>query len=308
MGPGGVGGSGSSGGSGGGDNAGNGGTTIPNGPGMVVNGDTTTTITLDSFMVPAGSEAFKCQTFTNPFAGNDQNVSEWEVHMTPGSHHTFLFLDGTNANGPLTDCSGLTFQTVLWSSQTPDNDFKYPPGVAMLVPGSSGIKIIAHYLNATTQPIMANVEYIAHHVDPSVVQQHAGTLFINNALINIPSDGAQHTASQTCPIGKDMNLMFAFNHMHKHATNFTLDLSSGFGAAPERLYQTTLWNDPPGVDWTPPKVIHAGASITTTCTYVNNTGSTLTFGESAATNEMCILSGQYYPVVQQSQQTQSCLL
>jgi hypothetical protein len=45
----------------------------------------------------------------------------------------------------------------------------------------------------------------------------------------------------------------------------------------------------------PPLALAKGDSITWTCDYDNPTESTLTFGESATTNEMCILSGRYFP-------------
>jgi hypothetical protein len=41
--------------------------------------------------------------------------------------------------------------------------------------------------------------------------------------------------------------------------------------------------------------LSAGTSIRWACSYTNNTGQTLTFGESAAKNEMCIFTGTYYP-------------
>jgi hypothetical protein len=37
--------------------------------------------------------------------------------------------------------------------------------------------------------------------------------------------------------------------------------------------------------------------ITWSCSYYNDTGGTLSFGESAIKSVMCIYMGQYYPVV-----------
>ena len=39
----------------------------------------------------------------------------------------------------------------------------------------------------------------------------------------------------------------------------------------------------------------AGTSIEWTCLYYNPTPQLMTFGDSAATNDMCIYLGQYYP-------------
>jgi hypothetical protein len=60
------------------------------------------------------------------------------------------------------------------------------------------------------------------------------------------------------------------------------------------LVDTTQWDSPPPVTYDPPVLLNPGDSITWTCTYDNNTGSTLTFGDSALKNEMCIYVGRYY--------------
>ncbi len=39
----------------------------------------------------------------------------------------------------------------------------------------------------------------------------------------------------------------------------------------------------------------ANQGITWDCKYYNDTGATLTFGDSAKSNVMCIYMGQYYP-------------
>ena len=41
--------------------------------------------------------------------------------------------------------------------------------------------------------------------------------------------------------------------------------------------------------------IGKGTSITWSCTFNNQTGQMLTFGQSATQNEMCIFNGVYYP-------------
>jgi len=43
-----------------------------------------------------------------------------------------------------------------------------------------------------------------------------------------------------------------------------------------------------------PIMLNPGDSINWTCTYNNTTGSTLTFGDSALKNEMCIFLARFY--------------
>jgi hypothetical protein len=61
------------------------------------------------------------------------------------------------------------------------------------------------------------------------------------------------------------------------------------------LYETTEWAEPRPWKYETPRKLKAGSYIEVKCDYENNTASPLTFGESAATNEMCIFVGMYYP-------------
>jgi hypothetical protein len=88
----------------------------------------------------------------------------------------------------------------------------------------------------------------------------------------------------------DIEVLIAVSHMHKTAVGFTATTSNG-----QTIYQGTQWSDPVPTKFNPALVIKQGATITWACTYNNTTGMTLTFGESAATNEMCILAGIAYP-------------
>jgi hypothetical protein len=72
--------------------------------------------------------------------------------------------------------------------------------------------------------------------------------------------------------------------------------AGGPDAGGQVLYETDLWADPLLKVYAPPIFLPAGSSITWSCTYVNTTGSALTFGESAATNVMCIYQGTVYPI------------
>jgi hypothetical protein len=69
------------------------------------------------------------------------------------------------------------------------------------------------------------------------------------------------------------------------------------------FYDEQQWSEPPlitagtGNHQSPmlPLAMASGASIAWTCKYYNPTMQLMTFGDSAATNDMCIYLGQYYP-------------
>jgi hypothetical protein len=247
-----------------------------------------TVLTMTPFTVMPGQEVFKCQYFKNPF-GKDVDIQTFETHMSTGSHHLFLFLSTSNADAPLADCSGLEFHSVAFASQRPDDSTTYPDTVGMQIPATQGFEINAHYINATNQPIQAVVTAKMHVAPDGSVTQHAGTFVLNNIGIRVPPGGpTDHTAHCTLPF--DANVMFATSHMHTRGTHFVASVAG------TQVFQTDQWADPMPAKFTPPMPITSGTNISWTCTYTNETNQTLSFGDSAVSNVMCIFAGQYYPV------------
>ena len=56
------------------------------------------TITTDTFSVPSNAEVFKCQSFANPFKGQQVDIKTWEANMSVGSHHMFVFYQSNATN------------------------------------------------------------------------------------------------------------------------------------------------------------------------------------------------------------------
>jgi hypothetical protein len=288
------------GGGGGNDDGGAGGGSdafIPtDGPGVMMMDDKVI-ITMATFPVGAGEEVFKCQTFANPFNGADAEIAEFESHMTTGSHHMLMLYQNNATDGALQDCSGLTFGPMAYGAQQPDTVLTYPAGIATLIKGTQGFNIVSHYLNASANPITAEVQIIMHKATPGSVTDHAGVYFLNNISALYPPVGGippmtQKTISATYTTQIPMNLLFGVAHMHSRSINLT----ATYGASNTMLYTTDSWDNAPQTAFTPPVQLPAGSKITWSCTIDNTTMNTLTFGESAGTNEMCIFDGQYYPV------------
>ena len=60
------------------------------------------------------------------------------------------------------------------------------------------------------------------------------------------------------------------------------------------------WDHPTPQLFSPPLALGNDTEITWTCSYDNRFDVPLSFGESAATNEMCILGGTFFPAAQRS--------
>jgi Copper type II ascorbate-dependent monooxygenase, C-terminal domain len=248
------------------------------------------TLTLDPFTVPAGGEVYRCQNFANPFGGVDTDVQEFESHMAAGSHHMLLFYKAGAPDGALEPCSGLEFAATPYGSQTLNDSLTFPPGVAALIPGSDGLRIQSHYLNTTASVINAHVEVILHPAAPGSVMNQAGVLFVVDTDIAVPPT-ASTLNTDDCTLPVDMNMIRAGSHMHMHGIDFTSTIAG------ETVYDTTTWSDPVPAKFAPPMVFHAGDPLHFACSFDNNTSTTLTFGESALTDEMCIFTASFYPTL-----------
>jgi hypothetical protein len=258
------------------------------------------TLVSDVFTVPAGKEVYKCQDFANPFHGQQVDVIKHASHMAKGSHHVLLFFKTGATDDAVSDCSGLEAYPFQYVAQSPDFSMTYPPGVGATIPTSIGFRMNMHYLNTGSTAIQAQDQITMSVAKSGIVTQHAGTIFYQQASIMIPATGQPYTSTTTCNVPQDINLLSADSHMHQRATQFLAT------AAGQTLYQTNEWSDPTLSVYSPPIHLASGTPLTWSCTYLNETGSPLTFGESAQTNVMCIYQGTFYPVADVTNPVLNC--
>jgi hypothetical protein len=265
--------------------------------------------------VDGGSEGFDCVYVTMPTDRGSIAVPSAESHYTPGSHHFLVYRtsydsvpDGGDGVHPCTDSEqfmGITGS--YYEAQTPDAHRDLPKGVAHIFKPGEVLLMQAHYLNPAASGFDTHVDFRLHTTDPATVEHEAGSFFFYNPLISIPPM-AEATVTRTCPITHDVNLALLWSHMHSRGVAFTATTDDADAA--ERigdLYSTTTWSEPqPRVfPDSPPVTLHAGSTITYSCKYLNMTPQTIVQGQSAATNEMCILHGMYWPRLDST--TELCL-
>jgi hypothetical protein len=254
------------------------------------------TLTMTPFTVPAGQEIYQCQTFANPW-GKQVDIKSHSLRMSMGSHHMFAFYQDSATDGPSMACAagGITFAPFVFSAQSASADVTYPPTVGATLPATMGYMLNVHFINVGSAEIPGTVTLAMSIAKPGVVTNHAGVLFLNQVQMTVDpscttaSGGCQSTSIYQLP--QDVNILAAVSHMHKFATHFIANTTTG-----TTLFETTEWAEPPWKQYCPPLHLPSGTSIAWQCTDVNDTGSTLTFGEYANSNVMCISSNIFYPV------------
>jgi hypothetical protein len=254
------------------------------------------TLTMTSFDVPPGQEVYYCQTFANPW-GKQVDIKNYTLNMNAGSHHMFAFYQANATDAPNAQCTagGITFAPFTFSAQTAHAELTYPATIGATLPATTGFLLNVHYINTGAADLQGAVGLTMYIAKPGVVTNPAGALFLNQIQMTVDpsctttSGGCQ--SSSTFKLPQDVNILAAASHMHRFATHFIANTSTGI-----TLYETTEWAEPPWKAYCPPLHLTAGTSIAWQCTDVNDTGSTLTFGEYANSNVMCISSNIFYPV------------
>jgi hypothetical protein len=234
-----------------------------------------------------------CQDFDNPFGGADAAVGTSESDMTAGSHHLHVFYgaDSPPSTTVAACANPFEFRSLLHVAGQPHLVTQYPAGMASKLKGSVGLRLQAHYLNASTTAYTANVVVRLTKVDPSTVTKWVAQLYFNRTVLSVLQGDGQ-VVSTTCTVPSTygaIGLISGASHMHSRGVHFVANTSTGVS-----LVDTTEWDEPPIVPYDPPITLNPSDSITWTCTYNNQTGGTLTFGDSAQKNEMCIFLARFY--------------
>jgi hypothetical protein len=253
----------------------------------------TVTIKMDEFTVEPGSEVFMCQDFDNPFGGLDVAVARSESTMTAGSHHLHVYY-GKNSppEQAATRCRNPNeFRPMIHLATTVHQVSEYPAGTAAKLKGVTGLRFQSHYVNTSDKPIRASVVVKLTKVDPATVTRWVAQMHFNRIALSIPpGTGQEVTTSCTIPSNfGPIGLLSAVSHMHKQGVRFVAKTSTGVP-----LLETTEWDEAPPMNYPQPVMLNPGDAISWTCTYQNDTQATITYGDSALKNEMCIYIARFF--------------
>ena len=293
---------------------GGGGTTPPGGDDVQPPGDGSDqppgngfTITSIDVSIAPGQEITRCFFFRTPNSAL-LAVNHWSSEMTPGSHHMIMFLTGnTDVGTPGTvsdnDCGGNfgANGAPVWTyaAQTPTADMALPADdgagkpLAQEIPPNTAGYFQMHYLNATDTAIMAHVKLTASALDPGIAYTQTAAYVTFNGQISIAPGQIGDVETMTCNTPANTKFWLMSTHAHKQAVH--TEVRDGTNI----VFQSDDWEHPGvGLFTAPTFYTFASGKLTYACTY-DNTGDnktrTITTGNSAATDEMCMASGYYFP-------------
>jgi hypothetical protein len=256
-----------------------------------------------------GEEAYYC--YYKAIPGNASiNVGAFQSWMTSGaSHHFILFTgtggaDGTVAGGVVSGGgTGCVPQgTWVYATSTPGQiiELKMPDGVGLPMPANQTLIFNVHVINtgsATLYPkIKLNVLYAKN------ATASAGAVVSFNSGIAVGAGQTQDVKGYCSNLPAGSKFFAYTTHVHRHggsvASGAYTDVNFVSGGKTTNIVHSTDWENPDVALWGPPNYLTVNPSdqFTYDCHYVNQDATAVTFGETAASGEMCMSIGYYFPV------------
>ena len=283
---------------------GNGGTPDGGGPGPGADGGTGTPdappppagytrLIEGSWSLPGGSgDVYRCVRLTVP---TDTYVTNIQAVAPLGTHHTVLSISDGGTAGPdgeyACDVNELGM-VMLYASGVGTSPLDFPAGVGVKIAAGTQIHLNLHLFNASDVPRTATsgLDVKAQTTPPA---QLAEMVFAGTYGIYLSSNNTTTNVTGGCTENTSYSLFAVWPHMHQLGTHMKV--------THKRSTTTTVLHDGVfdfGEQYYYPKdpvvQVQSGDVIRVTCSFLNNTGRTVLFGESSE-SEMCF-SGMYrYP-------------
>jgi hypothetical protein len=268
------------------------------------------TIQSTDLTIQPGAEVTYCYWFHTPNT-TSLTINKWVSDMTPGSHHMIYFSGGSEpATGDGIDmnntCGGFSgnggapqwvfaSQSAHLEEDLPSDDGTGKPLAQVVAPNTVGA-FQMHYINTTDAALTVHVKLAAYALPDSTPFTRTDAFVTYNQDISIPPGAVGATATGTCPTPANVKFWTVSTHSHKQSVDVKISDTSGM------IFDSTDWEHPGAKTWdATPFYTMAGNSLTWTCTYNNNdpndpnSSKTITAGQSALTNEMCMATGYYFP-------------
>jgi len=246
--------------------------------------------------------------------GNDSDIAlrKWDAKLMPGAHDVNVFFTRTDLEKPNTlsahPCGFTTSGTSLrlvYAAQNPSdpsNAFEFPDDdgegnhVGLpIAPGRSGFLQI-HFINPTDAKLMSYVEVNAYGYHDNKLVTPAGPFVTYNTEIQI-APGTQAapalaSAGGECKVRPEWKFFSMSTHTHREG------VESKVAEGTTALVTTTNWEKPQTTTWGragAPFYGVASGKLNYSCQYKNVESRRIFTGDTAATDETCIMLGFFFP-------------
>jgi hypothetical protein len=244
-----------------------------------------------TWTIPPG-EYYRCARLT---IDEDMFISAIRPLGPLGTHHTVLSVNSnpTQPDGDFNCSAGDLEPQMLFASGVGSDDLAFPEGVGLRIRAGQQLNLNLHLYNTSDADLTGESGSLVKVVDS--VEQEAEALFSGTASLAIVSNnGTPQDFSGGCTFDQDATLVAVWPHQHQYGTHHKFEIHRDGGDTEVVLDEDYSFFEQKNYPLDPLIEIAAGDEVETTCTYVNESGSTIFFGDSSTT-EMCFTGLYRYP-------------
>jgi len=243
--------------------------------------------------LPAGAtDTYRCARLT---IAEDTYLTNIIAQAPFGTHHTVLSISDGGTAGPdgVYNCNVSELGMVmLYASGVGTSPLDFPSGVGVKIAAGTQIHLNLHLFNATDAPINGDTAILvkSQATPPAML---AEMVFAGKFLFGIQSNNQPTNITGGCTASSNYTLFALWPHMHQLGTHSKFELIRN--GTPTVLHDGLYDFAEQSYYLKNPEIqVQQGDEIRVTCTYVNNTGQLVTFGESS-NQEMCFTGIYRYP-------------
>lgn len=250
-----------------------------------------------------------CYYFETPNSA-EVAVKRWSSHMTDGVQQMIVFLTPGNSKsaGTLTaDGCGLSSNSAgsVWSyeAHTATSALELPGddgdgnAVAHMVKGHQTGFLEMHFVNPSSESIEAHVELTAYAYPDGISLTRAAPFVVYNTDIDLPAAPnpmapTTDTVEGQCSVSPDAKFYFLSTRTNKQGTRTFVKNGATM------VFNSSNWAEPGQATWTTaPFFSFTTGNLRYQCEYENHNGYSIGFGDNAATDEACVVTGYFFPAM-----------
>ncbi|HEY6558501.1 MAG TPA: hypothetical protein VI072_14565 [Polyangiaceae bacterium] len=257
--------------------------------------------------IPAGSDEEWCEVVELPGSPDQELlIGAIEIAMTPFSHHLIVSV-APEGSASLADarvgerraCQGAHVYgpdlLTLAAAASPRFSSQFPPGVGQKLRGGQKLVFDYHYLNTSDSSVVAQHKLNLHFID--AIDRQARVFGFYNQYLDIAPRSSPAFADE-CRFKNDVSIWSVLRHTHRRGTDFDVWWAGGERDG-QHLWKSTNWEQDITFTFDEPVRVKAGEGFRWRCAFDNPSDEHVIFGPEA-TDEMCILFGQFAAVAEDS--------
>lgn len=237
-------------------------------------------------------DTYVCVRFTVPAETYVTNI----IAQAPtGTHHTVLSIsDGSTAGadgqyGCRVDTLGMV---MLYASGVGTSPLDFPSGVGVKIAAGTQVHLNLHLFNASDNALSGE-SAIWIKSQPTPTTTLAEMVFAGRIAFLLQPTGQNVNVVGGCNNTRNFSLFAVWPHMHQLANHSKFEVIRG--STPQVVHDMPYsFSEQNYFKQSPEIQVMNGDQIRVTCTFNNNTGSVVTFGDSSL-QEMCFVGMYRYP-------------